>query len=118
MVAAELIKDLRTRAGLTQAELARRLGTSQPAIARWEAAKTEPGFENLLRVAHRCGFELLPQLVERPSENALNIRAQLALTPAQRLVQLVNTVRFFERGRASHAIAADGRRSASRDASG
>ncbi|MFM7694448.1 MAG: helix-turn-helix transcriptional regulator, partial [Actinomycetota bacterium] len=37
-----MISEARTAAGLTQAELARRSGTSQPAIARYEAGTSSP----------------------------------------------------------------------------
>jgi transcriptional regulator with XRE-family HTH domain len=41
----------RTRAGLSQAELAVRMGTSQSAIARLESGQTLPSTKTLLRYA-------------------------------------------------------------------
>ena len=53
-----LIRDARTSAGLTQAELARRSGTSQPAIARYEAGTTSPSVVTLDRVLRAAGRRL------------------------------------------------------------
>jgi len=49
-IATELIK-ARMRAGLSQAELAERMGTSQSAIARLESGQTLPSTKTLLRFA-------------------------------------------------------------------
>ena len=49
-ISAELLK-ARLRAGLSQAELAARMGTSQSAIARLESGQTLPSTKTLLRFA-------------------------------------------------------------------
>jgi predicted transcriptional regulator len=49
-IASELIR-ARIRAGLSQAELAERMGTSQSAIARLESGQTLPSTKTLLRFA-------------------------------------------------------------------
>jgi predicted transcriptional regulator len=49
-IASELIR-ARARAGLSQAELAERMGTSQSAIARLESGQTLPSTKTLLRFA-------------------------------------------------------------------
>src|SRR5688572_4659535 len=48
---------LRVRTGLTQADLAGRAGTSQPAIAAYEAGRKSPTLRTLERLAHVCGLE-------------------------------------------------------------
>jgi ribosome-binding protein aMBF1 (putative translation factor) len=53
-IAAELLK-ARRRAGLSQAELATRMGTSQSAIARLESGQTLPSTKTLLRYARATG---------------------------------------------------------------
>ncbi|WP_323032415.1 helix-turn-helix transcriptional regulator [Paracoccus sp. (in: a-proteobacteria)] len=45
------LKALRERSGLTQAELAQRVGTTQQTIARWEAGKAEPNLAALRDLA-------------------------------------------------------------------
>lgn len=55
---AELVDTLRTRAGLTQTELARRMGTTQSSIARIEGGGSLPTLEMLARLAHATGTPL------------------------------------------------------------
>jgi len=59
-----LIREARRRAGLTQSQLARRVGTSQPAIARYEKARAMPDLATLFRIVEACGLELRLQLAE------------------------------------------------------
>lgn len=58
MKVAGVIKVARKRAGLTQAELAWRVGTTQSAVARWEAGDRDPGFETLQRLIRACDLDL------------------------------------------------------------
>ena len=53
-IAAELVK-ARVRAGLSQSELAARMGTSQSAIARLESGQSLPSTKTLLRYAKATG---------------------------------------------------------------
>jgi DNA-binding XRE family transcriptional regulator len=53
-ISAELVK-ARLRAGLSQAELAARMGTSQSTIARLESGQTLPSTKTLLRYAEATG---------------------------------------------------------------
>lgn len=53
------LKEVRSRRGLTQAELARKVGTLQPSIARMEAGQVgEVSFDFLIRVALALGISL------------------------------------------------------------
>lgn len=47
----ERLKELRLEKGLTQIELANMLGISQKSYSHWETQKTEPSFENLVKLA-------------------------------------------------------------------
>lgn len=60
MHAAQMIRDMRTDAGLTQAQLAERAGMTQPEISRLEAGlgKHGPGIETLQRLAIACDLRL------------------------------------------------------------
>jgi len=49
----------RNEHGLSQAELGRRCGVSQPAIARLESGEHEPRLATLRRVAHALDAELI-----------------------------------------------------------
>ena len=95
MNAATLIKDARTRAGLTQSELAERVGTKQPAIARWESGRADPATGMTDRLLRACGYELSTELQPFDFERDAQIRAQLELTPAERIEQLLNAVKFI-----------------------
>jgi DNA-binding XRE family transcriptional regulator len=57
-IARQLIA-LRIEHGLSQAELARRCGVSQPAIARLERGEHEPRLATLRRIAHALDADLV-----------------------------------------------------------
>lgn len=80
-----LLREARKRAGLTQAELARRTGRPQQSIARWEAGKVEPSLETLDQLVRACGWELVTDLARADPEYESEIRRQLQLLPAARL---------------------------------
>jgi len=48
---------MRVAAGLTQDELARRMGTKKSNICRLEKGNTNPSWKTLKKYAHACGFE-------------------------------------------------------------
>lgn len=56
--AASLIKDARGRAALTQAELARAAGTSQPTLAAYESGAKSPSVRTLDRIVRASGATL------------------------------------------------------------
>ena len=56
----------RAAAELTQAELARRLGTTQSAIARLESGGVSPSFTTLRRYAEATGARLTISLTSHP----------------------------------------------------
>jgi predicted transcriptional regulator len=60
-ITAELLK-ARLRAGLSQAELAVRMGTSQSAVARLESGDTLPSTKTLLRYAQATGSKVQVKL--------------------------------------------------------
>jgi transcriptional regulator with XRE-family HTH domain len=83
---AALLKDARTRAGLTQAELGRRLGISQAAVARLERPGANPTVATLEDALWATGHHLaLNAPVRRPGVDESLIRQQLELTPAERV---------------------------------
>ena len=56
-LAAQVI-EARARAGLTQAELAERMGTSQSAVARLESGRGHPSVATLEKLAEATGSKL------------------------------------------------------------
>ena len=61
----EQVREARERAGITQAELAARIGSTQPAIARLEAGGVTPNLATLRRIASALSLELVVQLRSR-----------------------------------------------------
>lgn len=89
-----LIRDARHRRGLGQAELAQRLGTSQPAISRIERDQVSPTIETLERILNAMGETLrvstLPLSEPAPggsNQSIAELRADYRLTPEERLAQ-------------------------------
>jgi transcriptional regulator with XRE-family HTH domain len=58
-VLASAVVDVRNRAGLTQEELARKMGTTQPVVARLESGRGRPSMRTLERLAEATGSRLL-----------------------------------------------------------
>lgn len=82
----QLIRDARKAEGLTQAALARRLGITQPAIARLEAAGDEVTVATLQRALNAMGRALVLQVVQRKSSvDETLVHRMLAASPAERL---------------------------------
>ena len=89
MEAYALIRQARSAAGLTQADLARRLGTSQPAIVKLERPGANPTVRTLDRVLRATGHQLeLSAPTWSPGVDESLIRKQLELPPAERLRDL------------------------------
>ena len=70
-VLASAVTDVRNRAGLTQAQLARKMGTTQPVVARLESGRTRPSMRSLERLAKATGSRLRisfePRDAKRPT---------------------------------------------------
>ena len=65
--ASALIKEARSRAGLTQAELARAAGTSQPTLAAYESGAKSPSVRTLDRIVRSAGASLAVTLMDAPA---------------------------------------------------
>lgn len=81
-----LLREARRSAGLTQADLARRLGVSQAAVAKLERAGANPTVDTLDRALSATGHRLALEAIQhQPGVDESLIRAHLELSPAQRL---------------------------------
>ena len=84
---AVLLRDSRHRAGLTQRQLALRLGVTQAAVAKLERAGANPTFETLAAALWATGHRLELKAPARRSggvDESL-IRKHLELSPGERL---------------------------------
>lgn len=70
MDAASLIRAARRGAGLTQAQLAARAGTSQPAVARYESGAASPSIRTLERLLRAAGqrVQLAAEVTGAPAD--------------------------------------------------
>ena len=55
---ARLLIETRTKAGLTQAQLAMRMKTTQSVVARLESGRVHPSYKTLEKIAHATGTRL------------------------------------------------------------
>jgi transcriptional regulator with XRE-family HTH domain len=95
VVASSLLKRARGDAGLTQAQLARRLGVSQAAVAKLERSQANPTIATLEHALGAVGRRLVlsTEPIGRGIDETLVIE-QLRLTPQQRLEQLESMYRW------------------------
>jgi transcriptional regulator with XRE-family HTH domain len=92
--AATTIRDLRRSEGVTQAQLARRMGTTQPVVARLERPGSNPTLATLNDAFAALGHDLvLAAQPAMPSVDESLIRRQLGLAPAERLAQATRMAR-------------------------
>jgi len=91
MTAAQVIREARLRAGLTQAELAARLGRERAQVARWEIGAQEPSFANLRSVVEACGFAFRVEIAEREATPELDAELIVSVpqAPQQRVQALL-----------------------------
>lgn len=102
MSPAVLLRQARQSAGLTQAQLAKLLGTSQPLVARLERRGANPTWETLERALRATGHEIQLAPMNRPATeiDVAQLRERLAMSPGERLRTFQDSQRSLERLRA------------------
>lgn len=103
-IGGDLIHEGRLRAGLSQAALAERLGTSQPAVARWERGRSRPPMDRVLEALRACGLDLAVRVVDRDDHDLELALANVRLSERDRLRQLVEMGAFAARA-VAHGVA-------------
>jgi transcriptional regulator with XRE-family HTH domain len=86
MTPGTLIRDARRSAGLSQAALASRIGTTQSAIARLERDASSPRVDTVNRALRACGHRL--ELDARPWQPNIDetlVAQMLRLSPGARI---------------------------------
>ena len=74
MTFAQKLKEMRTRAGMSQEKLAEKVGVSRQAITKWETDKGAPDMDNLMAISDLFGVsvdELLGREARRQTEGYL-----------------------------------------------
>jgi|SRR6267143_1245386 len=99
---AELLRQARERAGLSQRQLAQRAGTAQSVVARIERGLTSPSWDTLERLLEAAGYELVAHVEPRVvvgSHMLDDVPRILRMTPEQRLEEVKNLSEFFAHAR-------------------
>jgi transcriptional regulator with XRE-family HTH domain len=92
--AAAVIRKARAQSALTQAQLAKRAGLTQSAIARLERGDSNPTIATLTNVVAAAGQRLvLDARPHRASYDEAQLRERLAMAPAQRLANFTASSR-------------------------
>lgn len=91
-----IVRYSRLRAGLTQRELAGRVGISQPALARIEAGRVAPRIDSIERLLRECGMSLEPFPRAGDGVDRSTIRKMLRLTARRRLELAVREARNLQ----------------------
>lgn len=106
MSAATVIRNVRRRQGLSQAQLARRAGTSQPVISAYEHGRRDPGYETLRKLVEAAGErlrvdavptanDLLPPAdVEEHARRLLDVLSLADAIPVRRLDPVLHAPRL------------------------
>ena len=113
--ARDLIVVARRRAGLSQQQLADRLGRPQSTIGRWETGAIEPSFDAVLDAVRACGQQVTMGLASADDSWVPLIFEQLQRTPTQRLAHVGGGDRVAVLGELTDAgwraiVVGDGRR--------
>jgi transcriptional regulator with XRE-family HTH domain len=95
----QLVREARKRAGLTQAELAARAGTTQSAIARIERGGVSPSLAHLTELVRAAGFDIDVRLVSYDDHDLTMALRNRKLTPQQRLDNMLAFQRVASAGR-------------------
>lgn len=110
------IREIRKKCGLTQKELADRIGASESAISMYESGKRQPDYETLLRISDYFGVsvdyllgnetirrydpeleELLEELKTRPEMRMLfNLASNATKEDVLRAVRIIEALRKEE----------------------
>ncbi len=94
-----LVREARSIAGLTQAQLAEAVGTKQSVISRWERGLDEPRIGTLARLLRACGLEADVAFRRLDDVDRAQVRGTMRLSPEERLVQVEQLSELVTRAR-------------------
>lgn len=90
------MRKARLAAGLSQRDLANKVGVPQSTVGRIEAGHIDPKWSTVAKLLRACGYESV--LLPRPGEGVDRtvIRELLKLTPRERIEQVVSAAKAIE----------------------
>ena len=92
----DLLREARLRAGLSQAELGRRVGKPASVVGRWERGAVLPSLETLRNLVRACGLELCFRLATHDDSYRPYIERMLAMTPGERVAHAIARARVYD----------------------
>ena len=102
-----LVRELRQLEGISQAELARRIGSTQAVVSRWERGEEAPRLDALVRVLRATGFEADLVFRRHDDEDRSQLRWLLDMTPDERARHVRGAVRAYANARRAQRVPAD-----------
>lgn len=108
MALSQLVREARRRAGLTQAELARRAGVPKSTVGRIESGARIPSVDMVERLVRAAGLDVSASLCEPDPGTKSMFERALRRSPAERLADAARIARFVLRGRREIAAASNG----------
>lgn len=86
----QAIRNLRSKQGMTQTELARRVGVSVNAVSAWETGKTFPPKDTIKRICEALGvptsYLLISTLEEKDVPEDMRVLYRALITPLKDLL--------------------------------
>ena len=94
----EKLRELRTKAGLSQREVARHLQSSTSIISAYETGERTPSIENLIALSYlyHCSTDYLLGKEPGPQENSVSVEG-LRPEQVELLTELISTMRKVAR---------------------
>lgn len=90
------MREARRRAGITQTELADRVGTTQSAIARLERGHGHPTMQRISELVEACGLELQVRLVPAEDHDWSMVARNSMLDSDERVARALAGIRLAE----------------------
>lgn len=86
-----VLRDARTRARLSQTDVARRSGVAQSVISAYESGRREPGVQTLARLVEATGHQLVLDVVPTPGRTLGLPDTRLGRRLRQRRLAIIET---------------------------
>ena len=93
VITANLIREARMRAGLTQNQLGERIGKATVQIGRWETGAVAPTVDTLLAIVRACGFDIPLMLQAYEPMDDRKLVALQRRSPEQRVQHMLSRLR-------------------------
>lgn len=93
---AKVIKKYRKKRNLTQSELAKKIHSSQQAVARWELEKTEPNLDSLRELSKALNIPVshfIDEAIVSSEETFLALYRSLDTTEQQQTIEFMELLK-------------------------